>query len=250
MSSGISLPAAAEEAIGDVHRAARLSAYRMMHPDSYVRHSYCADGVGVSDEGVATGPVRTGLRGTGSLWQRGPNQAGDALVLSWNESTHELEFLEIVRRRGDRRAIPGGFREFDWAVHSSGKVKPVFETGLEAARREANEETNLDLPLARWTPLCSMYSPDGRNTEEAWVETAAGVVFMTPAERAAYEPKAGDDAKEAKWVAVTEDLLTPGILFAGHPELLRRAVEFVANNEAAPVGARAQARELLEAVTV
>jgi 8-oxo-dGTP diphosphatase len=101
------------------------------------------------------------------------------------------EGIVLVRRRNPPHgwALPGGF------------VDPG-ESVAQAARREAKEETGLDVEL---TELLGVYSDPGRDPRGIFT---VGTVFIARAEG---RPVGGDDAAEA--VVVALDALPGDIVF-------------------------------------
>ena len=93
------------------------------------------------------------------------------------------ERLLVVERRFEPLgwSLPGGFVE-------------IGETLEAAARREAREETGLDVVL---DDLLGCYSEPGRDPRRHVVS----VVYVA---HAAGEPRAGDDARSLCWVPLTD----------------------------------------------
>ena len=105
--------------------------------------------------------------------------------------------IVLVRRRNPPHgwALPGGF------------IDPG-ESVAQAARREAKEETGLDVEL---TELLGVYSDPRRDPRGIFT---IGTVFIA---RASGTPVGGDDAAEARFVAL--DALPPDIPF-DHPTII------------------------------
>ena len=120
---------------------------------------------------------------------RGPALTVDVII--------ELEQGIVLVRRANPPlgwALPGGFVDYGESVE-------------QAARREALEETGLDVDLVR---LLGVYSDPSRDPRQHTVS----VVFVA---RALGQPRGGDDAAEA--VACQRDAL-PGPLVFDHARIL------------------------------
>ena len=155
---------------------------------------------------------RTGRVGR-DLGRWGENSAADAIVVA---DTPHGRFVLLIRRDDcGRWALPGGM------------VEPG-EFVLTAAVRELAEETGIDLHGATGEVVFRGYVDDPRNTDEAWVCTAALLYRVT-----ACLPAVGaDDAAEARWwpfdspAALTVALSTCGErLYRAHGPLLAAAHE-------------------------
>lgn len=66
------------------------------------------------------------------------------------------------------------------------------------------------------------YVDDPRNTDNAWMETVAFNFHDETGDSVGqFDLKAGDDAKDIKWIDISKDL----DLYASHSELIRKVVE-------------------------
>eukprot|EP00049_Salpingoeca_infusionum_P011776 m.206413 g.206413 ORF g.206413 m.206413 type:complete len:1623 (-) comp15024_c0_seq3:196-5064(-) len=167
-------------------------------------HSAYADirdvdrGYNLDVQGYPINPFgRTGLRGMGTLFRWGPNQAIDLLITRWRRD----DTSAILRRRGKKVAEFLALKrpEGDWSL--PGAFVLAGETTYEAAKRvlwtkiqrhtlEANVEkskmydkhvldhTVIERLLRDQFPQAgvvekgrAVYSCDDRNTDNAWVET-------------------------------------------------------------------------------
>lgn len=143
--------------------------------------------------------------------------AADLAILTVREG--RLQVLAIIRGNppfAGGRALPGGFLR-------------VGETVREAAERELEEETGLDVLRSRvHLELLDVYSDPGRDPRGRVVS----VTFLTLSPNLPI-PTAGSDARHAFWVPVDD---VRGSLAFDHDRILSAAVE--------------RARSLLEATTL
>lgn len=116
------------------------------------------------------------------LWYEGPNYTADAVVI--NPASRRL--LLIQRKDTHQWALPGGFVDKD-------------EIALDAARREAEEETGARL-VGDARLIYKGVVDDPRNSETAWIETYA-YLFKT---LSFFTLRPGDDAEDARWTNLAE----------------------------------------------
>lgn len=187
-------------------------------------------------QGVPRNPVgRTGMIGRGLLGRWGPNHAADPLVTRWKrdssgEKSHKdgkpvLEFVAIQRTDCSEWALPGGMVD---------PGEPVTYT----LKREFGEEAlnSLELPpeenkrlhdllddlFLHGTVIFKGYIDDPRNTDNSWMESQAlhyhddtGKAFDK------FALKAGDDAKNVRWMDVSHELR----LYANHNDLVKEVAK-------------------------
>lgn len=179
-------------------------------------------------EGRPLNPNRTpdmpGDRGDLGKW--GPNNAADPVVMANGK-------ILLIRRKDTKQwALPGGM------------VDPGERVSL-TARRELLEESGVDLGVMDGIVIYEGYVDDPRNTRNAWMETTARLFKLgfNP------DPKAGDDAAEAKWfkcpdmntlIAETqkhdrEQGLEVQDLYASHGSIISRALEIIPSVSTEPV---------------
>lgn len=156
---------------------------------------------------------RTGLCGRGRFYNWGPNFTVDGVL--WRIHNSTLQFV-LIRRQTGELALPGGHIDAD-------------ETPVMTVRRELSEEVTLDENrYLHLNVLYTGYVDDPRNTDNAWAETTAFMLYWhddrkkPTGDMANFVPIAGDDAKEAMWVDFTLDL--PDKLYASHGQILKSAV--------------------------
>ena len=170
-----------------------------------------------SKPSVPLNPVgRTGMCERGRLAKWGPNHAADPIVTRTNPDSGELQLVVIKRGDTGTWALPGGMVDPGEAVSTT-------------VRREFDEEAGaLKDPQkrARFTALADElfgaggevvyrgYVDDPRNTDNAWMETAA-IHFHCSDELGKLLPlEAGDDATHVKWINISPDLK----LYASHKD--------------------------------
>ncbi|XP_043916462.1 transient receptor potential cation channel subfamily M member 2-like [Protopterus annectens] len=124
-------------------------------------------------DGLPVNPFgRTGLKGQGHLYWFGPNISLDPVITRWKRGSDGvvlkkkqkkmLEFLSTKRSASEHSSLPGG-------VLFPGDTFPKRITQvLNAKLREAIAEK-----LKQGREVYKGYIDDGRNTDNAWVETTA-----------------------------------------------------------------------------
>jgi ADP-ribose pyrophosphatase len=151
---------------------------------------------------------RTGLEGRGLLGRWGANFAADAMLTRVNKQG-ELELFVI--RRGDTGewALPGGMAEHG-------------EEAAQTAARELEEEAGVRLDLSSARVVYSGHVDDPRNTDNAWMETTVEHKHLPADVAATMHFKAGDDATDSKWLAVTKENIAS--LYASHGAFVKDAL--------------------------
>lgn len=134
------------------------------------------------------------------LWKEGANQAADAIIVRSN-----MAVCMIRRRDGGGLALPGGF------VNDG-------ETTLEAARREAFEETGLSVNETAGLVYSGRVN-DPRNSSTRWIESDAYVFEVDEG-----TPVAGDDAESATWVPLSS-IPSLNNLYGSHKEMVMRYLD-------------------------
>ena len=161
------------------------------------------------ESGYPLNPMgRTGLRGRGMLDKWGPTEAADPVITRHNPLTGRLEVLLITRGDNGKLAFPGGKNE---------EGEPSYAT----AGREAVEEAgikNIVLDFAGAELVYSGYIDDDRNTDNAWMESSAYHMHLTPEQAAAVGLEAGDDADAADWFIVDDQLAN--VMLKSHADIL------------------------------
>lgn len=115
---------------------------------------------------------RTGFIGRGLLGKYGTNQAADSIVMRRNPSTQELEVVLVRRKDTGQWAIPGGMVDEGEVVWKTLKREFKEEAG------SANADSTLDAMFANPEVVYQGYVDDYRNTDNAWIETTAAIVWI------------------------------------------------------------------------
>ena len=151
---------------------------------------------------------RTGIGERGYLGKWGPNHAADPIVTRFEPTSGNLQVVAIVRRDTGVVALPGGMVDAGELVTDT--VKREFtEEALNLGRRAAEEQEEVNGLLARlFTETNGVlvykgYVDDPRNTDHAWMETAA-YHFHAEGALALLQLEAGDDAAGSFWQTVSE----------------------------------------------
>ncbi|KAB2661162.1 NUDIX domain-containing protein [Brucella tritici] len=128
----------------------------------------------------------------------GPHVAVDAVVIS-------LDFQILLIRRKDtgKLALPGGF------------VEP-WEYPIAAAWRELREEAGLS--CLQHAKRVKVYD-DPKRDPRAHIITHAHL-FMLAGKAHRFKIKAGDDAKEAMWVPLSELFMVERDWYADHMQII------------------------------
>lgn len=137
---------------------------------------------------------RTGMTGRGLLGKWGANQAADPVVTRCKDG--KLQVALIERKDTSTWAIPGGMVDPGEIASAAAKREFIEEAG--------GDETKLALlneAFRGGTLIYTGYVDDPRNTDNAWMETAA-FHFHNDAVFGQYNLVAGDDAGKAQWVTI------------------------------------------------
>lgn len=149
------------------------------------------------------------VAGKGFYWSYGANSTADPIIFRYDLDEPYVRL--VVRGDTGQLAFPGGFVE-------------KGEDPVNAARREAMEESFVDLSEVDGKLVYEGVVADIRTTAHAWPETTA-VQFDLPKHLTKGLPtditKGGDDARETGWFPVTKARES---MFGSHGLLLRQAL--------------------------
>jgi 8-oxo-dGTP diphosphatase len=158
-------------------------------------------------------------------WYLGANSTVDLVVI------YKRKILLIQRKaggvEGGKWAIPGGFidtKSQKGEVYRIGKESPK-----EAALREVQEETNLDLSsipnISSRLKEVGVYegnSRDPRDNEEAWSKSYAFTITLNDDDGVDFSSMRGlDDASDAKWFPIER---LPSNLAFDHSSIIQDAL--------------------------
>lgn len=150
----------------------------------------------------------TGIEGRGVLGRWGANFAADPIVTRINDENF-LELIVIKRQDSGRWALPGGM------VDKGEKVTATLA-------RELNEESSAKLDFKKAIKIYQGYVNDPRNTDNAWMETDAYSLHLSPKEAKTITLKAGDDASDTKWMICKKEDINS--LYASHSSFVNLAI--------------------------
>ncbi|VTJ86429.1 Hypothetical predicted protein, partial [Marmota monax] len=181
---------------------------------------------------------RTGLAGRGLLGRWGPNHAADPILTRWKRDSkgntvnhpisgkNMLQFVAIKRKDCGEWAIPGGM--VDPGEKISTTLKREFgEEAMNSLQKSRVERQELEKGLHRLFSqehfvVYKGYVDDPQNIDNAWMETEAVNYHDETGEIMDNVPlKAGDDAKEVKWVDINDKLK----LYASHSQFIQLVAE-------------------------
>eukprot|EP00088_Acartia_fossae_P056626 TRINITY_DN6595_c0_g1_i11.p1 TRINITY_DN6595_c0_g1~~TRINITY_DN6595_c0_g1_i11.p1 ORF type:complete len:347 (-),score=52.28 TRINITY_DN6595_c0_g1_i11:261-1301(-) len=181
---------------------------------------------------------RTGLCGRGILGRWGPNHAADPVVTRWQRDSNGdkvvntdtglpiLEFVCIERGDGGGWAIPGGMVDPGEKVAVTLKREFMEEAmdSTQASKEENAQNSKLvdSFFSAGGTEVYKGYVDDPRNTDNAWMETVVMNFHDESGNKVGnLKLKAGDDAKNLKWMAIGKSLT----LYASHKSFVEKVAK-------------------------
>lgn len=180
---------------------------------------------------------RTGLSGRGLLGKFGPNHAADTVVTRWAVDAETgsrrvspsggpvMEFVGIRRKDTGEWALPGGMVDNGETISTTMK-REFGEEALNSLMLPQDQKDRLQVALNElFHPdvtvmlFCGVVD-DHRNTDNAWMETAAvhvhddtGDIFKH------WAMTAGDDAAGVRWIEYDVNMC----LYSGHQHFLALA---------------------------
>lgn len=165
----------------------------------------------------------TGMTGRGLLGKHGANFAADPIVTTVDPKTGQLMMIAIVREDLGQVAIPGGMVDHGEKVSGTLARELCEETlGKQEHSGAGVQERELQAMFERATPVYTGYVDDPRNTDNAWMETQAFHLHLTPEEASKLQLKKGSDAAKASWEPVTAGMLSK--MYASHGAFVKQAV--------------------------
>ena len=184
---------------------------------------------------------RTGIQGRGKLYYWGPNHAADCILLRQHDGGLQL----LVIKRGDtgELALVGGMmdkgetpeqcikREFGEEAMGVPEEKATHHQSDSTSQGATpNQQRVLDAIFAPANTRCVYrgYVDDARNTDNAWLETAAFVYSLPDSvtkEDANRLFVGGSDASAVKWVECGVDGEKLPQLYASHGPLVKMTLK-------------------------
>ncbi|XP_061716221.1 ADP-ribose pyrophosphatase, mitochondrial isoform X1 [Cydia pomonella] len=175
---------------------------------------------------------RTGISGRGVLGRWGPNHAADPVVTRWrrlqsgeveidkNSNKPILQFVAIKRGDTGEWALPGGMVDPGEKVTTTA-VREFREEAINSLVMSQGElkawEAKFESFFSDGEEVYKGYVDDPRNTDNAWMETAAYNFHDDSGHVVgALTLHAGDDAVGVTWVDATPDLK----LYASHSSIV------------------------------
>lgn len=166
-------------------------------------------------------------------WYAGANHTVDLVVIHENNGSKKI----LLIKRGpngaepNKWAIPGGFVNTD-AKPKSGEVFRPTEEPVDAAFREVQEETNLDLSQLKdrikHIGTFEGDKRDPRDNQEAWSKSDAFALKITKEDNIDMTKARGmDDAVDAKWLDVSTvlKLISANKLAFDHGKIILKALK-------------------------
>ncbi len=211
--------------------------------------------ISFDQEGMPLNPKgRTGTAGRGLLGKWGPNLAADPIITrDGPDGKYEL----LLIKRGDNRqwALPGGMVDPTDESFSAAAIRELAEEALnspevldddiknqlssleDGLKQEGKADKEIETKVTQLRnklvfekvknspgfqqpeEVYKGYVDDRRNTDNAWMETAAYHTHIEGSNPYLNKPEAGDDAIGAKWVEVTPEVIKG--LYASHSDIVK-----------------------------
>ena len=177
--------------------------------DNYTNKSFEAP-LTFDAQGRPENPIgRTGLDGKGKLFNWGPNNAADPVLI--HQSTEKQLEVLLIKRADGAWAFPGGFAD----PQEDSKAAAFRELCEEAVE---NGHLLQDAFMKGSALIFEGYTADGRNTDNAWIETSVHALTIGSELKDQLKIKARDDAMDVAWKPVTQELLDN--LYSDHGRIL------------------------------
>ncbi|KAI5637233.1 NUDIX domain-containing protein [Phthorimaea operculella] len=177
---------------------------------------------------------RTGIIGRGVLGRWGPNHAADPVVTRWKrlqtgdiatdgDNKPILQVVVIKRRDTGEWALPGGMVDPGERV-AAAAIREFQEEATNSLQMTDDQKQFWKLEFAKFfsggKEIYKGYVDDPRNTDNAWMETAAYNFHDEHGDTVgALKLHAGDDAVGVRWVDIEPTLN----LYASHKEIVHEA---------------------------
>jgi ADP-ribose pyrophosphatase len=170
----------------------------------------CHGGIDTDAVGRPLNPGgRTGIQGRGLLGRWGPNPAVDPVVSRLNPISERLEIVLVKRADTGEWGLPGTMLY---------PGEPADRGARRALEAKAGLQVALDAGcLMGWTGV-----DDYRNTDHAWIESAAMLRHLSRPPQNGYSLRPGSAVQDAAWVPVTRQVVDS--LYANHAHIVGLAL--------------------------
>ncbi|KRX83187.1 ADP-ribose pyrophosphatase, mitochondrial [Trichinella sp. T6] len=164
---------------------------------------------------------RTGMSGRGCLGRWGPNHAVDPIVTRWKCQTDGTIQVNGRTNRPILQFVSGMVDAGELVTDALKRefMEEAFDIlNVSSQHQKASIEKLVAESFQQAEVIYQGYVDDPRNTDNAWMETAAYNIHDETGEQlGSTELKAGSDAVGAKWTDISSDAK----LYASHSEMLK-----------------------------
>lgn len=169
---------------------------------------------------------RTGVKGRGLLGKWGPNFAADPIVTRIHPENDDLVQVVVIQRKdGGDWALPGGMVDKGELVSQTVRREFIEEAGnISDPEEKAKFAHDVKKLFSSGTVIYRGYVDDPRNTDNAWMETAAFHFHCGEDLAKSLKLEAGDDAAAVKWIDANDHCYDFVNLYASHKEMVDKAV--------------------------
>jgi ADP-ribose pyrophosphatase len=169
---------------------------------------------------------RTGVKGRGLLGKWGANFAADPIVTRFHPDSKDLIQVVVIKRKdGGEWALPGGMADKGELVSQTVRREFIEEAGnIADPEAKAEFEQNIKQLFETGKIVYRGYVDDPRNTDNAWIETAAFHFHCSEDLALRLHLEAGDDAAAVTWIDANDQCYEYVNLYASHKQMVDKAV--------------------------